>query len=369
MRNRSACALLAGWLCCLLVVSSALAGQVITEKERNWARQALAREASLDGDQMRDNTLAVSYFSNESGQPAHDALRKGLAYMLITDLSKVKGLIVVERIKLQALIEELGLGASGLVEPGTAPRVGRLLGTRFFVGGAIFDGGASGQQTGATGGELDIPIRIGPNLLDVPKGGLQPLPEVQGLLSTLFQIEKQIFFSIVQQLEISLSESEKAALRVPLSTNARALFSFFMGLNASDMLMYDQAGAYYEKAFQADPGLKPAADALKELRSLGLYGAPPKPPRALLQSVRKRTSLSNSLNQPNVLKRVRTPADVQQRQYRLDSVDADGDGYPASLDCDDNNAAVYPGAGEICDNGLDDDCDGLIDWADVLECG
>ena len=38
-------------------------------------------------------------------------------------------------------------------------------------------------------------------------------------------------------------------------------------------------------------------------------------------------------------------------------VDADGDGYDSSVDCDDNNAAVNPGAAEVCDNGVDDDCD------------
>ncbi len=39
--------------------------------------------------------------------------------------------------------------------------------------------------------------------------------------------------------------------------------------------------------------------------------------------------------------------------------DADGDGYSAD-DCDDADAAVHPGAVEVC-NGLDDDCSGLID--------
>ncbi len=46
-------------------------------------------------------------------------------------------------------------------------------------------------------------------------------------------------------------------------------------------------------------------------------------------------------------------------------IDADGDGYSPDpeVDCDDEDASIYPGAPEICDDGIDQDCDG----AD-LEC-
>ncbi|MEM9192007.1 MAG: putative metal-binding motif-containing protein [Myxococcota bacterium] len=40
--------------------------------------------------------------------------------------------------------------------------------------------------------------------------------------------------------------------------------------------------------------------------------------------------------------------------------DADGDGFPASSDCDDTNPAIHPGARERC-NMLDDNCNGVID--------
>jgi hypothetical protein len=48
--------------------------------------------------------------------------------------------------------------------------------------------------------------------------------------------------------------------------------------------------------------------------------------------------------------------------------DADGDGYAdrscGGPDCDDGRASVHPGAEEDCENGLDDDCDGLTDADD-----
>lgn len=43
-------------------------------------------------------------------------------------------------------------------------------------------------------------------------------------------------------------------------------------------------------------------------------------------------------------------------------MDLDGDGYGACVDdCDDMDPAVHPGASEVC-NGTDDDCDGVIDY-------
>ena len=43
--------------------------------------------------------------------------------------------------------------------------------------------------------------------------------------------------------------------------------------------------------------------------------------------------------------------------------DDDRDGWICSLDCDDTQSAVHPGAAEICD-GLDNDCNGAVDEAD-----
>ena len=43
------------------------------------------------------------------------------------------------------------------------------------------------------------------------------------------------------------------------------------------------------------------------------------------------------------------------------AVDDDGDGYDDTVDCDDSNPDVNPGAAEECNDGIDNDCDGQID--------
>jgi hypothetical protein len=46
------------------------------------------------------------------------------------------------------------------------------------------------------------------------------------------------------------------------------------------------------------------------------------------------------------------------------TLDQDLDGYsPATGDCDDSNIDIYPGAMEVAENGIDDNCDGTIDNA------
>lgn len=84
-------------------------------------------------------TVAVLYF-DYSGKSADMAvLRKGLAQMLISDLSTLDGVRLVERDRLEEILAELKLGQSGKIDPASAAKIGKLLGARYMVLGGYFD--------------------------------------------------------------------------------------------------------------------------------------------------------------------------------------------------------------------------------------
>lgn len=60
------------------------------------------------------------------------------------------------------------------------------------------------------------------------------------------------------------------------------------------------------------------------------------------------------------------PAPIYGPRTASGAIDADGDGYDASADCDDHDASVYPGARELCD-GKDNNCNGNIDEGNVCQ--
>jgi len=264
----------------MFISNSAFCGQVITDEARQWAKQALAQEHTI---QQTDGkkTIAVLNFENKTGMAELNPLQKGLAFMLITDLSTVRDLHVVERVKMQALMEEMGLGQSGLVESGDTPETGRLLGAKWIVGGDIL---ALAQA----------PLYIHSSLLDVPDEQVLGQPTAEGILDNFFEIEKTLLFNIIDLLKVELTQEERIRLERPLSLNTKALLDLFKAIDASDEGNYEQAEQYYKSAIKKDAQLTTAEANLMELQSLDFASTRANESLQLLQAVRDQTSLTDT---------------------------------------------------------------------------
>ena len=91
---------------------------------------------------QRPTVAVMPNFDNGSvlNHADYDALGKGIADVLITELAANNSIRVVERDRIQQLIDEQNLGASGRVDKATAVQVGKLLGVHHMIfGGFIID--------------------------------------------------------------------------------------------------------------------------------------------------------------------------------------------------------------------------------------
>ena len=92
------------------------------------ARQLLQAEKDITPESLSPNLIAVFPFASRSENTEYANLGRGLGEMMITDLSQVPKIELVERIRLNALMEEMALGQTGMIREGSEAGFGKLLG-------------------------------------------------------------------------------------------------------------------------------------------------------------------------------------------------------------------------------------------------
>lgn len=200
-------------------------------------------------------TVAVLYIENNSlvDKASLDPLQKGLTDMLITELSKIEGLNVVERAKLQALVDELQLGLSGLVDATTAQRVGKLLGAQTLVMGGFVKG-------------FDGKIRIDVRLVDVETGRTIATDEETDQPKHLFKMVQRMSEAMASDLKVKLTEADKKRLKETENTSFEASVWYAKGLDLEDQGKVEEAARMYERALKENPTYARAKARLEALK-------------------------------------------------------------------------------------------------------
>ncbi len=275
-------------------------GQVVTKEIKEWARKALEEEKTLKGTEG-ENTITVLYFVSDKKDPLLVPLQKGLAIMLITDLKKLEKFNVVDRVRLQALLEEMKLSESGLVDENTKIKLGKLMKARWIVGGEL-------------NREQKEQLKILSQVLDTPEKKILGNPGVEGLYRNLLKLEKELLFEIVELLNVKLTPKQREILAQPVTLNMDALLYYFKGIDASDNGDYEKAAGYYKEAAELDPDFQLPKLALSELFELHLVkeiSPRLKRKRSLARSLRGSVSLTDTLVTEAPMKRLKKPKEAK----------------------------------------------------------
>ena len=178
--------------------------------------------------------IAVLPFTNMSGDPEQEYFSDGISEDIITDLSKIAGLMVIARNSSFAY-----KGRSVDVRT-----VGRELGVQSVLEGSIR---RSGNRA-----------RITAQLIDATSGGHLWGARYDRDLTDIFEVQDDVTRRIVDALKVTLSPAEKERLADTKTPNLTAYDyvlrgrEFMLG-NERSRKTFEQATTYFKKALEHDP--------------------------------------------------------------------------------------------------------------------
>lgn len=214
------------------------------------AKQAVANEATLSQTPGDRRTIAVPPFKfSGPDEETYAPLERGFAELMITDLSRSSQLTVVERDRMQAIADEIRLGASDRVDAATAVRAGKLIRAGRLVNGSMVQGGTQ--------------LTIQSNVIDVNTGELAAPVAVTDQLDNLFAMQKELVFQVFTQLGVQLTPAERQLVDRQATSNLNAFLSYSRGLLAADDGRFEDAARYFQEARSLDPGFGAAGARLQ----------------------------------------------------------------------------------------------------------
>jgi len=210
----------------------------------------------------QDTRPGVGILSFENGgsygQEAEDfqALEVGLQQMLIGDMAGNSGMRLVERGRLQELLQEQDLGAAGRVDANTAAQIGRLIGARYMIMGSFVD----------WYGDFRLDARV----VDVETSEIIKTDRARGSREELFDILGELADNIPSGLELpALSARDRQVQQENRErlgqANPDAVRAYMRGLLYQDRGDNERAAELFSQAIAAFPEYHEAREALNQV--------------------------------------------------------------------------------------------------------
>ena len=183
-------------------------------------------------------TLAVLYFTNSAlvDNASYAPLSKGMAEMLITELAQNNAVRVVERDRLQSVIEEQNLQNSDRVDKETAVKLGKTLGARhMLLGSFIID-----QKRN---------MRIDVRAVNTETSQIDYTESVSGNADNLLALVIQLGSKVNAGLKLPALKTASVTTPASKSPNQfKALMAMSQALEAEDRKSKSEAVSLYKQA-------------------------------------------------------------------------------------------------------------------------
>ena len=235
-------------------VKEIITGDAELKNMSNSGDLNVVKDLNVKTTELEAKRIAIIYFDNTSGEASLDKLRKGLAGMLISDLSNVNMIDIVERDRIEDILNEQELNNTSAFDQSSASEIGKLLGAEIILTGAYF--------------EMFDSFRIDARFIDVATGEILKAEGVDGESNEFFRLEKQLMWKIINNLDISLTDVEKKTINEIESKQHISYddaLAFSRALDQKDAGNVEEAIEILERIIEDNPEFRAAHEELDRL--------------------------------------------------------------------------------------------------------
>ena len=201
--------------------------------------------------------IAVLPFNNGGsygqGKEDFDALERGIAGMMISELSQNPAARVVERQEVQRLVDEQNLGAQGRVDPQTASKVGKLVGARYYVLGTFID----------FYGDFRVDVR----LVNTETGEVVKTESERMQRDRMYDIIRNVAARLMKDASLPPLQRPAGDQRMSRQVPTEALTYYSRALLYSDHGQKDKAVEMFNRALAIFPDYAEAQEGLQHVKS------------------------------------------------------------------------------------------------------
>ena len=184
------------------------------------------------------STVVIFKFENLADDEKTNWLGSGISETLISKLSNVDEINVIERTQLNNLLKEQKIQLSGIVDEATSIEIGNMLGATVAVLGSY-------QVIGKM-------LRISGRFVNIETGEVLRSTDVTGKMDDFFTMQDQLAKNLLENQKVSISEEVIEKIAENPTESLTALEWFANGDIAYDLAEYRKAIFYYEKALEID---------------------------------------------------------------------------------------------------------------------